>query len=161
MIAVAPPPTDEEAAALIIIAIIGIIALIAFLIPAIFYCLSLQRALERCAPDNRRMIPGLVWLNMIPLVANVWIFITVCKLAESLRNEYASRGLQSEGGGYGFGVGIAMGVLALLAIIPYVGIVAAIGYLVCWIIHWVTISSCSRKIEEVDRSLQTPSTPQT
>ena len=32
------------------------------LVAAIFYLITLQQALARCSPQNRKMAPGLVWV---------------------------------------------------------------------------------------------------
>ena len=53
------------------LAAIFTIMLIAFaiaLIPLIFYLLTLQKALNSCAPENRAMQPAMVWLMLIPAV---------------------------------------------------------------------------------------------
>ena len=46
----------------------GLIGLAVGLAVGIFYILSLQKALNRCAPENRAMEPGMVWLLLIPCV---------------------------------------------------------------------------------------------
>jgi len=46
-------------------------------------------ALAMVRPENRRLAPGLVWLQLIPLFNFVWIFIVVRRIADSLANEYA------------------------------------------------------------------------
>jgi hypothetical protein len=38
----------------------------ALLLPAIFFLLTLQRALGRCSPESRTMEPGEVWLLLYP-----------------------------------------------------------------------------------------------
>lgn len=134
----------------LIIAIM-VAATIIFLIPYVFYLITLQKALSKCSPSNRKMKPGLVWLNLIPLFGNIWIFITVSKVAGTLRNEFADRSIPADGG-FGLGVGITMSVFSLLTLIPFVGFVALVGYLICWIIHWVSISSYPQKIEASERA---------
>jgi hypothetical protein len=66
------------------------------LIPAIFYCLTLQKALNRCAPENRAMAPGMVWLMFIPLFNLVWQFFVVINMAKSLGAEFQKRGIAEE-----------------------------------------------------------------
>lgn len=40
---------------------------LAGLVVAIFYLLTLMRALQKCSPQSRTMQPGMVWLLLIPL----------------------------------------------------------------------------------------------
>ena len=58
----------------------------------IAFLLELQRAVERCAPANRALSPGQVWLNLIPLFNIVWQFILISRVSETLSREFASRG---------------------------------------------------------------------
>ncbi|HEX4611897.1 MAG TPA: hypothetical protein VH092_27120, partial [Urbifossiella sp.] len=64
---------------------------------------ALQLVLKRVQPDHRRMQPGQVWLNLIPVFNIVWATVTVTQIAESLRNEYRSRGLDGPDEDYGRG----------------------------------------------------------
>src|SRR4051812_22569371 len=57
----------------------------------IFFLLTLSKALKRCTPESRKMEPGMLWLNLIPLFSNFWIFLTVNRMTESLRNEFTAR----------------------------------------------------------------------
>jgi hypothetical protein len=96
------------------------VLLIAFaicLIPAIFYILTLQKALNRCAPENRAMAPGLSWLLLIPLVNMVWHFFVVLNLAKSLGAEFQKRGIAEEPQP-GQKLGLIMCILMCSGIIP-------------------------------------------
>lgn len=123
-------------------------ALIAFaicLIPAIFYILTLQKALNRCAPENRAMAPGLVWLLLIPLVNIVWHFFVVLNLAKSLGGEFNKRGIAEEANP-GQKLGLIMCILVCCGIIPLLGVLCSLAALVCWILYWVKIAGFSRKL---------------
>ncbi|MEP7027785.1 MAG: hypothetical protein ABI960_04240 [Candidatus Eisenbacteria bacterium] len=132
----------------------GIMALMALLpiifaialLPAIFYLLTLQKALNRCSPESRTMTPGLVWLSLIPVFNIVWVFFVVNALSESLHREFTRRGMVEEPQP-GRSLGLAYAILSILGIIPLVGILAAIGALVCWILYWIKIAEYSRKLE--------------
>lgn len=115
------------------------------LIPMIFYLLTLQNALSKCAPENRAMPPGQVWLMMIPLFNWVWHFIIVNNVATSLGREFRSRGISAEPKP-GQEVGTAMCILNLTWIIPIVGFFSGIAGFVCWIVYWVKISNCSQRL---------------
>jgi hypothetical protein len=125
-----------------------VVALITFaimLVPAIFYCLTLQKALNRVSPENRAMAPGMVWLLFIPLFNIVWHFLVVLNIAKSLGAEFKKRNLPMDGDA-GKGIGLAMCILACCGIIPVVNWFSGIATLVCWIIYWVKISGFSNKL---------------
>ena len=71
-----------------------LITLLAFLTPAFLFLRAQQMVLTLVRPENRRMDPGLVWLQLIPLLNWVWIFIVVRRIADSLAKQFAA--LQSD-----------------------------------------------------------------
>lgn len=71
------------------------------------------RALRKVSPENRRMEPGEVWRNLIPVYNLVWLTVTAERVAESLRAEFAARGLDDPEEDYGRRTGTR--VLFLLA----------------------------------------------
>ena len=126
--------------------IIGMFAAFAIaLIPVIFYSLTLQKALNRCAPENRAMAPGMVWLLLIPLFNLVWHFFVVINVAKSLGAEFQKRGLPEEPDP-GKKLGLIMCILACCGIIPFLGILCSLGALVCWIMYWIKIAGFSGKL---------------
>jgi hypothetical protein len=120
--------------------------LIVLLIVAIFFLLTLSKALSRCHPRNRTMEPGQVWLNLIPLFNIVWQFITVYRVADSLRNEFSDRGWHRRDEDYGRGLGTAYCVLNLVSAIPYLGALFGLAGLICFIIYWVKIANYSSQL---------------
>src|SRR5476651_603853 len=115
------------------------------LIPAIFYILTVQKALNRCAPENRAMSPGMVWLLLVPLLNIVWSFFVVINVAKSLGAEFQKRGIAEEPEP-GKKLGLIMCILACCGIIPLLGILCSLGALVCWILYWVKIAGFSNKL---------------
>jgi hypothetical protein len=118
-----------------------------FLLPAIFYILTLQGTLNKCAPISRTLDPGMVWLYIVPLVNLVFHFFIVIGMAKSLRNEFNRRGLPVAEAQPGYSIGIAMCICACCSIIPLLGLLAAIAHLVLWIMYWVKIAEYSRMLE--------------
>ena len=114
-----------------VIGCIGLIAIVIGIIISILFLLTLQKCLSRVEPRNRAMEPGMVWLNLIPCVGMIWMFMTVSNIATSLRNEWRSRRWESYGEGFGQGVGMAYAVLSLISAIPYVNILTGIPALIC------------------------------
>lgn len=123
----------------------ALIVLAIMIIPAIFYLLTLQKALNRCSVENRTMTPGTVWLLLIPLFNIVWQFIVVIKISESLHNEFVKRNIQAEPQP-GKSLGLAFCILGVCSIIPLIGFVASLAALICWIMYWVKISGYSNKL---------------
>ena len=115
------------------------------LIPAIFYLLTLQKALNRCSPENRAMAPGLVWLLLIPLVNLVWHFFVVLNMSKSLGAEFQKRGMAEEPKP-GQTIGLVMCIVGCCCLIPCLNILCVPGFLVCWILYWVKIAGFSKKL---------------
>ncbi len=130
---------------LMIVMFVGIV-LVAALIPMIFYLLTLQRALSRCSPERRAMEPGMVWLMLIPLFNLVWHFFVVSNVAKSLQAEFAKRQIAIDPSP-GYSIGLPMCILFACGVIPFLGILASIGGIVCWIMYWVRIAEFSRRLE--------------
>jgi len=118
------------------------------LLPLIFYLLTLQRALAACAVENRRMQPGLVWLQLVPLFGMVWQFFVVLAVSGSLHAEFQRRGIVEEPNP-GQSIGLAMCILSVCGIIPFLGVLAALAGIVCWILYWIKIAGLSAKLSPV------------
>jgi hypothetical protein len=118
-----------------------------FLIPAIFYLLTLQNALNKCAPASRAMDPGMVWLLLIPVFNLIWNFFVVMNIAKSLASEYARRGIPSPEPLPGQPIGLAMSICACCCIIPVLGMLAGLANLVLWVVYWVKIAEYSRILD--------------
>ncbi len=116
------------------------------LLPAIFYLLSLQRALEKCAPESRTIEPGKVWFLLIPIFNLVWNFVVVSNMSKSLRSELLRRGMPNVEPEPGQPVGLAMCILAFAGLIPVVGVLFSFAGFICWIIYWVKVSDYSRAL---------------
>ena len=75
------------------IAIILIVAL--FLLPYIFFILTLRKAVNRCQVQNREISPGSIWLLLIPVFHLIWQFYVVSKISKSLASELKSKGIET------------------------------------------------------------------
>jgi hypothetical protein len=136
----------DTTTSLIIIAVELVILVVAIVVAVMFY-LTLSRALQQCSPRNRLMEPGMVWLNFIPCFNFVWIFFTVIRVSDSLRNEFEDRGMRVDGD-CGKGIGITYAVLKAVSIIPLVNYVSSWAALVFLIIYWVKIAGLSKQLQE-------------
>ena len=96
--------------------------------------------------------PRLVWLNLIPIFNLYWIFVTVIKLANSVKKEYAALGISRECSG-GYTVGLAYAICLSVSLIfslifpDLAYVVTAVGF-VCWIIHWFQVGKFRRTIKK-------------
>jgi len=123
----------------------ALIVIAIMLVPFVFYCLTLQKALNRCSPECRAMNPGMVWLMFIPLFNIVWHFFVVMNMAKSLGSEFQKRGV-AEDPKPGQTIGLVMCILICCGIIPLLGVVCSLAGFVCWILYWVKIAGFSSKI---------------
>jgi len=119
------------------------------LLPAIFYILTLSRALTKCSPASITIEPGMLWLLLVPFVNLVWHFFVVTGLARSLSNEFRTRNIPNMDPMPGQSIGIAMCVCGACGIIPLLGFFGAFAYLVLWIIYWAKIAEFSRILDQV------------
>lgn len=126
----------------------GLMFMSVFIFVAIFYCLTLSRALTKCAPSSRTMEPGMVWLLLIPLVNLIWHFFVVIALAKTLGNEFRARQLVNIEPEPGKAIGIGMCTCGACAIIPILGILAGIAQFVLLIIYWAKIAGYSRLLDQ-------------
>jgi hypothetical protein len=118
------------------------------LIPAIFYLLTLSRALKKCSPASRTMQPDMVWLLLIPLFNLVWGFLVVLALSKSLGNEFRARGITNADPEPGKTIGLAMCICVACGIIPYLGFATGLASFVLWIVYWIRIAEFSKMLDQ-------------
>lgn len=118
-----------------------------FLIPQIFYILTLQKALEKCTPALRTITPGILWLYLVPFANLVMAFIIVFEMAKTLRNEFNRRGIFVADPKPGQTIGVAAAVTLCCSIIPFVGFLLWLAHLVLWIVYWMKITEYSRLLD--------------
>ncbi|OHB45762.1 MAG: hypothetical protein A2178_01805 [Planctomycetes bacterium GWC2_49_10] len=135
----------EAAAILYIIFWAFVIIFAIMLLPRIFFLLTVQKTLSRCAIQNRAMEPGLVWLSLIPFFSLIWNFIIVINVSKSLTAEFAARQIPVERDP-GQALGLAWCILKACAVIPFLGIFPGFAGLICWIIYWVKIAGFNTKL---------------
>ncbi|MBG30104.1 MAG: hypothetical protein CMI31_08900 [Opitutae bacterium] len=125
------------------------------------YLGTLKRTFDACSPENCEMnSPHLVWLNLIPIFNLYWIFLTVIKLANSVKKEYAALGISRECSG-GYTVGLAYPIcfsvsliFSLFSLELAYGVIA-VGF-VCWIIHWFQVGKFLGIIKKRKQSWMLP-----
>ena len=145
------------------------IFVIAILVMAIMFLLTLQRLLNRCQSRNRDMQPGMVWLNLVPCLNIVWQFLTVIWISSTLQKEYRSRRMDTEGSDFGRTLGLGCLILSistniLSRVIQVVGninkdetiVLAGAGIALLgggisfclWLAYWFKMSGYSQALSE-------------
>ena len=115
------------------------------LIPQIFYLLTLQKALNRCAPNNRTMTPGLVWLTLIPIFHLVWNFFVYLRIPASYQAYFAATG-KSDDSDFGRGIGLAYAICAVCCFIPLINYLAGPAALILLIVFLVKAAGYKKQI---------------
>ena len=144
-----------------------------FLTIAFFFVWSQFRLLRTVRPENRSMHPGLVWLQFIPALGQIWQLVVVIQLSRSVAKERVSlredsllglsdAAVSQIGSRPSLGIGIAYWVLWMSIIIingfqllpePLValgGLVTLSGT-TCFIIYWVRIGILRRELRRQTR----------
>lgn len=140
------------------IACLGFVVVLAV---TVTFLATLARALTRVDPPNRRMDPGLVWLNLIPVFNLIWLVVTVERVGESIRNEMAARGRLKKSDPYGKTAGITGLVLLWFGIFlnlvgPPAGLLLWFFALVYLLVYWAQVSMYSRKLRDQDTAYTPP-----
>jgi hypothetical protein len=129
-------------------AVLLFILLVAFLA-------AVDRVLKRVEPENRRMDPSLVWLNVIPLFNFVWMIVTIERVGESIRNEFVARGRHRSNESYGKTAGLAFVILWDIGLpfagngIPCVFIFWFFAF-IYWVVYWAQISGYAWRLRSTD-----------
>jgi hypothetical protein len=112
---------------------------------AVFYILTLRRALLRCAPHNRAAVPNTAWLLIVPFFNLFWPFFLYPRISESLEREFRERALPIEPFPART-LGLTLAILNLSCVIPLLNLLTGIATLVCFILYWNKISGYSRQL---------------
>ena len=135
---------------------VGLIIL-GYLVALVFFLIAQQNTLKVIKPQNRRMRPGEVWLQLIPLFNLVWQFIVVARISDSIRNEINDRTVNSFLGIADpvfandltrrptYDMGLTFCILSLCGCIPLLGGIASLAGIVCWIIYWTQVVAYKNK----------------
>jgi len=141
-------PNDAFATGLgLVMIMVGGGFFLVILTAGIFYILSLQKALNRCSPENRAMEPAMTWLMLIPCFMLVWHFFIVINLAKSLGAEFQKRGIPEEPEP-GKTIGMVASICWCCSVVPLLNYIAFPASIVCWIVYWVKIAGFSKKLEQ-------------
>lgn len=124
-------------------ALFQFIFLFLFLVPSIFFLLTLQNTMKVISPENRRMPPSHVWFLFIPLFNIVWQFIMVRRIAKSLAAECVILNIPTSNAEPTYSAGLTWNICNCLIFIPLLGPLAS---LVTWILYWVKVNEFKKII---------------
>ncbi len=113
-----PPNADAAAGVFVVFAVLYgayILSLLVSVVLFIITLVALMNNLNEVNPRNRQMEPGMVWLCLVPFLNIVWIFLTVIRVAGSLRDEYEDRDLRGDDD-YGQTLGLVYAILAITVV---------------------------------------------
>ncbi len=142
-----------------------IILLAVFLAIAILFLLTQQNTLKAVQPKNRLMEPGQVWLQLIPLFGQVWQFVVVTRIADSLAKERMSfqddsivglpdyTAAEKIGERPTYSIGIIYCILCVIDLlltythlVPTIQAGIGLSMMVCWVIYWVKLTAIKREM---------------
>ena len=154
------------------IALVAILLLLAFLIPAVLFLRTQYTLLKLIKPENRTIQPGMIFLQLIPLVNLIVQFFVVTGISNSLARE---AGTSDDDSILGMSVlsaeeavtrptlkiGIAYCILLCLSTSINIGTssfvlaqssalksVFSLGAIICWIIYWVDILKYKNRLKK-------------
>jgi len=139
---------DSTSTIRIVAGILFLVVFAAGVALAIAYIMTLSNALKKCSPAARTMQPGMMWLLLIPLLNLVWNFLAVNAISDSLGNEFRLRGMQNVEPQPGRSVGMPMAICGACCLIPFLGVLASLVYLVLWIMYWIKVWSLSKILDQ-------------
>ena len=117
-----------------------------FIVPAVFFVITLQNTLKAISPENRKMPFGNVWLLCIPVFNFYWQFIVVNKIAQSIAAECERLGIPVKETKPTFHLGLSWNICYLLFLIPLIKLWAGIALTLTWIIYWIKVNQYRKLI---------------
>jgi hypothetical protein len=155
--------------------LIGLVTILVFIVTGVFYCLSQQRALAAVKPHHRRIAPGLVWLQFVPFLGQIWQVFVIYFIADSFRAELESHredsllGIDAEAvEHFGKRPTLALGIIFFVSWMTLIGfnlwyggnsemgteyfalnfipLILALAAIVFFILYWVKLAGTRRSI---------------
>lgn len=108
---------------------------------------AIARVLRRVTPENRRMEPAQVWLNLVPVFNLVWLPVTVDRVADSLRNEFISRGLDGPVEKYGRTAGFTVLTLLATGVFFYPAFLTYPLAFIFGIVYWIQLNRYAGRLK--------------
>src|SRR5438105_3160701 len=123
----------------------GVVVIGGYLLLSLFL-FTLSEVLEKVPLHNRRMAPGRVWLNLIPVFNLAYLFVTVSRVGDSIVAEMTERDPEYDGDGdklVGYGFTTAL----LLTAFPGINLVTFLPAVVLGVMYWVKMARVSKALD--------------
>ena len=124
---------SEEIFLIILVAIFVVVVFAIQIAINFFY----YKCLNEVPEEHRTMQPAMVFLNLIPCLNIVWIFLVVNGISKSYQNFFATLDdphVKNEYGDCAAGLGLAYAILSLLSAVPYLNCLSALPSLVVFVL---------------------------
>ncbi len=128
---------------------IALLLMLLYLIPLVFFILTLKRLLAELSESNRKVHPVLLWLILIPVVGLICQFYVVIKMADALRSEFDQRQIAVEEAKPGFNKGLIYCILFLCGGIPQIGIFLSCIGIYFWISYWIKMNDYKKLLQQI------------
>ena len=140
---------------------IGCILLVIAFIAHVAFLAAASRVLTRVDPENRRLDPGQVWLNLIPIFNLLWMIVTIERVGESIRNEFMARGRHKRTESYGKTSGLACAILGIIGLVFTLvetpcGLVFWFFAFIFWVVYWAQLSGYARRLHSEPATYSAP-----
>lgn len=136
----------------------SIILAVAFLVAFILFLVTQQQILKLIEPEQRRMPPGQVWLQLVPLFGLVWQFIVIARLSKSIHNQltfssgdsiFDAREKIPDKPTYVSGITYAVVMCATVIPLPFGKTIIAAVALGNWVNYWIDLNRYRKKLKTV------------
>ena len=117
-----------------------------FVVPAVFFIITLQYTLKAISPENRKMPFANVWLLCIPVFNFYWQFVVVNKIAQSIAIECERLEIPVKDTKPTFGLGLTWNISYVLFLIPAIKLWAGIVLTISWILYWIKVNQYRKLI---------------
>ena len=117
-----------------------------FLLPAVFFVITLQNTLKVISDENRKMPFTKVWLLFIPVFNFYWQFVVVNKISESIALEREKLQIRVKESKPTYNLGLTWSICNLLFLIPVIKPWVSIILIITWTLYWIKVNQYRKLI---------------
>lgn len=117
--------------------------------PWLLFLWTCHKAFDAVREEYREMEPTHVWLNAIPVLNWVWIFLTVSRLSIGLRREASSLNIPI--GDAARTIGILFPILFIVGTVTSfvgIGFLFWLAAMILWVIYWIQLSNILSQLQD-------------
>lgn len=113
----------------------------------VFYNKTMIDVMSYVRPSNRQTSASNILLNYIPLFGIVYSFIVYPKICDSIKKEHEDLGI-SDRSDYGKGLALALCILIVAMVIPFLNFLAFLPAIIVWILFWVKMDGYKNELKD-------------